>query len=55
MVFNPDFPGLEQAMTRDEHRKKRIRPRKCVECGVNLADYPGKLCPGCYAYKEHCQ
>jgi hypothetical protein len=33
---------------------KRVeKPKPCVECQVNLADLPSKLCPGCQAYKEH--
>lgn len=27
--------------------------KKCVGCGVNYADPPSKLCPGCQAYKDH--
>lgn len=27
----------------------------CVDCEVNLADYPSKRCPGCDAYREHQQ
>lgn len=30
-------------------------PKMCDECGVNRADPPSKLCPGCQAYKEHTQ
>ncbi len=26
---------------------------ECEECGINYADYPSKLCPGCEAYLEH--
>ncbi len=29
------------------------RPKLCDECGKNWADRPGKLCPGCEAYREH--
>ena len=35
---------------------KRIeKPKPCVECQVNLANPPSKLCHGCQAYKEHQQ
>lgn len=27
----------------------------CSGCGVNYADAPGDLCPGCDAYREHQQ
>ena len=36
--------------------EKLIKERdelKCDDCGVNQADPPSKLCPGCEAYKEH--
>lgn len=26
---------------------------KCEDCGVNIADYPSKICVGCSAYREH--
>jgi dCTP deaminase len=25
----------------------------CEDCGVNIADLPSKLCPGCEAYRDH--
>jgi rubrerythrin len=28
---------------------------KCEECGVNCADPPSRLCPGCEAYQSHQQ
>jgi hypothetical protein len=31
----------------------RKRPPICEGCGVNRADPPSKLCPGCQAYQEH--
>ena len=36
-----------------ERRVPRVRPRRCVECGVNYADAPSRQCPGCAAYQEH--
>lgn len=32
---------------------KYVYLKMCSECGVNPADPPGDLCPGCDAYKEH--
>lgn len=32
-----------------------MRPPVCVGCGVNRADPPSKMCPGCQAYREHQQ
>jgi rubrerythrin len=32
-----------------------MRPPVCIECGVNRADPPSKMCPGCQAYREHQQ
>lgn len=29
------------------------RPKMCEECGVNPADCPRRICPGCDAYREH--
>jgi hypothetical protein len=26
---------------------------RCVDCGLNWADPPSQLCPGCEAYREH--
>ncbi len=35
-------------------RAKRVRrPRLCEDCQQNPADPPGRLCPGCEAYREH--
>jgi rubrerythrin len=36
-------------------RKRRRGPvyAKCDDCGINYADPPSKLCPGCQAYQEH--
>lgn len=31
------------------------RPPVCEGCGVNRADPPSALCPGCQAYREHQQ
>lgn len=28
-------------------------PPMCDGCGLNRADPPSKLCPGCQAYREH--
>ena len=28
-------------------------PPLCDECGVNRADPPSNVCPGCEAYREH--
>ncbi len=28
-------------------------PPLCESCGVNRADPPSKLCPGCQAYEAH--
>jgi hypothetical protein len=28
-------------------------PEQCSECGINTADPPSSLCPGCQAYKDH--
>ncbi len=25
----------------------------CADCEMHIADYPGDLCPGCDAYREH--
>ncbi len=33
--------------------KRTEKPKPCIECRVNLADPPSKLCPDCQAYKEH--
>lgn len=34
-----------------EMRERRVL--LCEECGVNPADWPWVLCPGCEAYLEH--
>lgn len=43
-------------MTKD-YPAKRLKsvekPKLCVECHINYADPPSKLCPGCQDYKEH--
>ena len=31
----------------------KCRGIKCEECGINYADPPSKLCPGCEAYRGH--
>jgi len=31
----------------------RRLPPICSVCGVNRADPPSRLCPGCQAYAEH--
>jgi hypothetical protein len=30
-----------------------MRRKRCAGCGVNWADPPSSLCPGCQAYAEH--
>lgn len=42
-------PGVIDALETAVGKK----PKKCDKCGINLADPPSKLCPGCEAYKEH--
>jgi rubrerythrin len=32
---------------------QRRRAPKCEDCGINPADPPSKLCPGCEAFREH--
>ena len=32
---------------------RKEEPWLCSECGMNRADYPSDLCPGCEAYQEH--
>ena len=36
-----------------EMENKAPRRRRCDDCGVNWADPPSKLCPGCQAYAAH--
>lgn len=38
---------------KDIARPKRRRSKMCKECGVNSADPPSRICPGCEAYREH--
>jgi hypothetical protein len=45
---------LEKSYSPVTERAPR-RARRCVECGINWADPPSALCPGCQAYCEHQQ
>ena len=51
----PDTSDIPEVGEEWFKKAKLKMPRRCrcVECGVNWADYPSDLCPGCYAYKEH--
>ena len=33
--------------------KRKPQPKMCEDCGKYSADVPGRLCPGCDAYREH--
>lgn len=48
---------LKHIVAKLERKAKEIdgtrRPKKCDECGINYADPPSKICPGCEAYREH--
>ena len=54
-----EFPRLNSAGVRGAReegsrqlREITRRPPLCEGCGVNRADPPSKLCPGCQAYQE---
>lgn len=32
---------------------EQLVPERCEGCGINYADPPSKLCPGCQAYRDH--
>lgn len=34
-------------------RQRAPRRRRCESCGLNWADPPSRLCPGCHAYRDH--
>lgn len=34
-------------------KSNRRAAGKCEECGINPADHPSTLCPGCEAYRSH--
>lgn len=44
---------IEEAMCADIGVGRIGRPKKCEGCGVNPADPPSRLCPGCDAYRDH--
>ncbi len=46
--------GIQPALAEQVRRTYAwLLPKRCDDCGVNWADYPSKLCPGCEAYREH--
>ncbi len=51
-----DYKAEITRLQGDLRRAKKPRPSPmCEECGVNRADPPSRLCPGCQAYREHQQ
>jgi rubrerythrin len=46
------WQDIMREITRLRAKAPRLPP-KCESCGVNYADPPSKLCPGCQAYEEH--
>lgn len=44
---------IVKAISPDPASSKPKRPPVCAECGTNRADPPSRLCPGCWAYRDH--
>ena len=38
-----------------KRRKRMVRAKTCVSCGVYIAEPPSFVCEGCEAYREHQQ
>lgn len=51
--MQPRKPGQPHRKWKAAAKKRLQKPPKCLECGVNRADPPSRLCPGCEAYREH--
>ena len=46
--------GLTRESGRAKRDKKPCYLMLCDDCGINYADPPSRLCPGCEAYRDHC-
>ena len=51
--FQSRLAAIEGRPEREPSRPYRIRRKRCEECGINWADPPSRICPGCEAYREH--
>ena len=51
--FHAGKRSCKTCRTEQSRASKRRRRGACVECGVNQADPPSHLCPGCEAYQAH--